>query len=134
MIYMLDTNACIQHLRNRASAVGLKLQEKWRDKIVISAITEFELYHGALGSREPQLERAKVKDFLLFIETISFEKYAAQLAGELRFELEKKGQMIGPFDLQIAATAITHKAILVTHNVSEFSRVPHLVWEDWEKT
>lgn len=39
---------------------------------------------------------------------------------------------IGPNDLLIAATARAHRAVLVTHNVREFSRVADLRLEDWE--
>ena len=41
------------------------------------------------------------------------------------------GQVIGPYDLQIAAIALQHGLIVVTHNVAEFSRVPGLAVEDW---
>jgi tRNA(fMet)-specific endonuclease VapC len=132
MIYMLDTNACIRHLNNPACSVGLKMIDHWRDEFSISAITEFELYYGALGANRPELEVAKVRDFLVPFECVPFARHAAQLAADLRVELERLGQMIGPLDLQIAATAIIRKATLVTHNVKEFSRVPHLKWEDWE--
>ena len=37
-----------------------------------------------------------------------------------------------PNDLLIAAIALTHNLTLVTHNISEFSRVPGLTIEDWE--
>ncbi len=35
-------------------------------------------------------------------------------------------------DLQIAAIALAHNLILVTHNTREFSRIPELQLEDWE--
>lgn len=132
MIYMLDTNACILHLDNPACSIGLKMIEHWQDDFTVSAITEFELYHGALRSSRPDEEVAKVRDFLMRFECVPFARYAAQIAADIRRELERQGQMIGPLDLQIAATAIVRKATLVTHNVKEFSRVPHLEWEDWE--
>jgi tRNA(fMet)-specific endonuclease VapC len=34
--------------------------------------------------------------------------------------------------MQIAATALAHGLILVTHNTREFSRVPRLLIEDWQ--
>lgn len=40
--------------------------------------------------------------------------------------------MIGANDLIIAAIAMTHGLIVVTHNVSEFKRVNGLAIEDWE--
>jgi tRNA(fMet)-specific endonuclease VapC len=42
------------------------------------------------------------------------------------------GSLIGPNDLLIAAIAVVQCAILVTHNVREFSRVEDLLYEDWE--
>jgi tRNA(fMet)-specific endonuclease VapC len=45
---------------------------------------------------------------------------------------ERAGQLIGPYDLMIAAIALTHSLTLVTHNTKEFSRVPGLKLEDWE--
>jgi tRNA(fMet)-specific endonuclease VapC len=129
---MLDTNACIRHLNNPACAVGLKMIEHWQDEFAVSSVTEFELYHGALGARRPDEETAKVRAFLTPLESVPFGRYQAQLAADLRKELEGRGEMIGPLDLLIAATAIVDKATLVTHNVGEFARVPHLRWEDWE--
>ena len=40
--------------------------------------------------------------------------------------------MIGLNDLMIAAVALAHGLIMVTHNVAEFARVPGLTVEDWE--
>jgi tRNA(fMet)-specific endonuclease VapC len=34
--------------------------------------------------------------------------------------------------MQIAAIALVHSLILVTHNTREFSRVPGLRLEDWQ--
>ena len=34
-------------------------------------------------------------------------------------------------DLQIAAIGLQHGLIVVTHNGTEFSRVPNLAVEDW---
>jgi tRNA(fMet)-specific endonuclease VapC len=45
--------------------------------------------------------------------------------------LEKRGQIIGPYDMQIAAQAISRDLILVTNNTAEFSRIPHLKITDW---
>jgi len=48
--------------------------------------------------------------------------------------LEKTGNLIDPYDLLIAAHAITLKSTLVTHNVKEFRRVEGLKIKDWVKT
>jgi len=37
-------------------------------------------------------------------------------------------------DLMIAATALVHNLIVVTHNVHDYSRVPGLTIHDWLTT
>lgn len=46
--------------------------------------------------------------------------------GKIFRHLKNEGVMIGANDLWIAASALRHKAALVTRNISEFSRIPGL--------
>lgn len=50
----------------------------------------------------------------------------------VRHDLEVVGQPIGALDTLIAAYALSIKAVLVTHNSSEFDRVRGLVVQDWQ--
>lgn len=43
----------------------------------------------------------------------------------------RRGLPIGPHDVLIAATALAHGAILVTHDTEELARVHGLRLEDW---
>ena len=45
--------------------------------------------------------------------------------------LEKKGKIISPFDIQIAAHAISENLILVINNNKEFSRIKNIRLENW---
>jgi tRNA(fMet)-specific endonuclease VapC len=63
---------------------------------------------------------------------LNFDDRIADASADIRARLAASGNMIGPYDLQLAATAREHGLILVTHNVSEFSRVVGLKLEDWE--
>jgi tRNA(fMet)-specific endonuclease VapC len=49
----------------------------------------------------------------------------------LRATLERRGKLIGPNDLMIAAHALALDAVLVTDNLSEFTRVDGLKVENW---
>jgi tRNA(fMet)-specific endonuclease VapC len=49
----------------------------------------------------------------------------------IRAELEKRGRLIGPYDLMIAAHAKSVDAVLVTDNTGEFARVDGLKTTDW---
>ena len=51
---------------------------------------------------------------------------SAQFDSLVRMKLNVKKN-----DLRIAAIALEHGAIVVTHNVRDFARVPNLVVEDW---
>jgi tRNA(fMet)-specific endonuclease VapC len=52
-------------------------------------------------------------------------------AAAIRVQLKMRGTPVGPFDLLIAATALEHNLILVTHNLSEFEKIKGLVCESW---
>lgn len=61
-----------------------------------------------------------------------FDDAAADKYAVIRHNLECAGQRIGAHDLEIAAIVVARQLTLVTRNVSEFSRVSGLAWEDWE--
>ncbi len=46
--------------------------------------------------------------------------------------IRPNAQPIGPCEVLLAGHALALGAVLVTHNVREFSRVPRLVVEDWQ--
>mgnify|MGYP002781232803 FL=1 len=70
--------------------------------------------------------------FLAQFVSLPFDDQAAAICGRIRGQLAAQGTPIGPYDVQIAAIAIAHQLILVTHNSREFSRVEDLPIEDWE--
>jgi tRNA(fMet)-specific endonuclease VapC len=63
---------------------------------------------------------------------LPFDDRCAEIAGRIRSDLRAKGTPIGGNDLLIAATALAHDAVLVTHNTRELSRVSGLRLDDWE--
>lgn len=74
----------------------------------------------------------KLNTFLEVFPSLSFDDEASEIYGKIRSRLEKSGQPIGPYDLQIASLAVLNNLTLVTHNVKEFSRIKELKIEDWE--
>jgi tRNA(fMet)-specific endonuclease VapC len=130
MQYLLDTDTCVDLLRNVAPVIE-KLRALAPDDCGISAITSFELFAGAVRARDPRREAQKVQRLLDVIEEISFDADAARRAGALRFELEIAGTPLGPYDLLIASHALVLDLRLVTANMREFGRVPGLSLENW---
>lgn len=63
------------------------------------------------------------------LHEIAFDEESANLASEIRKDLERKGTPIGPMDLLIAATAMAKNLTLVSGNVKEFSRIADLKLE-----
>jgi tRNA(fMet)-specific endonuclease VapC len=101
-------------------------------EIRLSPVVLGELYLGALRSARLDANRKKIDRFAAPYLVLPFDLATAEVYSVIRHTLERQGTPIGPYDLQIAATALTHNCILVTHNLAEFSRVPGLTIEDWE--
>jgi hypothetical protein len=80
--------------------------------------------YGAEGSADPVTNRGHVDAFLAPFPLALLDKAAAVAYGSIRADLARRGQLIGPNDLFIAAIAIAGKLTVVTHNTHEFSRVP----------
>ena len=130
---MLDTNICSFIIREKPLTVKEKLKIISKDnKIVLSSIVASELLYGAFKKESPKLI-STVKTFIDFFEVLPFDLNAAEEYGKLRAYLEKKGNIIGAYDLQIAAHALSLNAVLVTNNTKEFSRIERLRTEDWTR-
>jgi len=132
MTYLLDTSTCVGILRGRAPKARARLDQLGKNECAICSIVLLELRAGALKSQNPIRETAKVDEFLREMNSFQFDDECANLASEIRGNLEKRGVPIGPFDLLIAGIARRHGSIVVTRNIGEFSRVPNLHVEDWE--
>ena len=134
MIYLLDTNTCIVYLRVPQSSVAQKLATLAPTDIALSTVTAFELSRGAYRSIQVAHNLAQVNSFVGRFQCLPFDITVADVAGQIDADLMARGQRIGPYDTLIAATALAHNLVLVTHNTNEFSRVSGLRLEDWEAT
>ena len=131
MKYMLDTNICIYIIKKRPIHIIQTLQQYDIGDLCISSIVVAELEYGIAKSSKPQENRFSLMEFLAPFEIIDFDEKAAKAFGEIRANLEKQGKVIGPFDLQIAAHALSNDYVIVTNNVKEFERVDGLKVVNW---
>ena len=131
MRYLLDTNAWIVYLKDPDSEVRKRLLTVSPREIVTCSIVISELLHGAekYGNRLKRL--ATVQTLLAPFQCLPFDEIDAAHYASLRHDLEVRGEVIGPHDLQIAAICLRHRLTLVTNNVSEFERIGGLVVENW---
>ena len=132
MRYLLDTNACIRILNGSSRRVIERLERLDPVDIAMSAVVRAELVLGARKSSHVAENLRLVEAFFEPFVCLPFDSRTADVYGTIRADLEREGRPIGPNDLLIAATAIAHSLTLVTHNMSEFGRVPGLAVEDWE--
>lgn len=128
--YMLDTNLCIRVLRDRPPAARERFNRE-ADGLCISSVVLMELLHGAEKSACAEHHRRAVEDFAARLDVLAFDAPAAAHAAEIRAQLERRGQPIGAYDLQIAGHARSQGLIVVTGNLDEFRRVDGLRAEDW---
>jgi tRNA(fMet)-specific endonuclease VapC len=130
-MYFLDTNIWVYLLNAKYPHLDELYVTYDKNKIKIPSIVLFELRYGAEKSQKRQKNIDHLNDFLSGIEIVPFDAKAAEIAGNIRADLERNGQIIGANDILIAATVLANHGIVVTNNVSEFSRIKDLVIEDW---
>lgn len=128
--YMLDTNLCIRVLRDRPAGLRDRFNAE-AASLCISTVTLAELLHGAEKSVQASATRQQVEAFADRLAVLSFDAEAAAHYGTIRADLERRGQVIGPYDLMIAGHARSRGLVVVTGNLGEFTRVPGLLAEDW---
>lgn len=95
-------------------------------------VSVFELFAGVERCRDPEREGRKVRAFLEPLHLIPFDWDSALRASAIRWNLEREGKRIGPYDLQLAGQAVALDVVFVTHNTGEFGRIDGLKLEDWE--
>jgi len=128
--YLLDTNILIALSKERPG-LSARLANIHASDILLSSVVVAEIEYGIAKSARPEHNRRVFDTLLAGIQVIPFDEAAARLYGPIRAELESRGQPIGPYDLMIAAHALSHDAVLVTDNLGEFGRVAGLAVENW---
>lgn len=131
--YLLDTNICIYLIKKKPKKILERLKTMNISRIGISSITLSELEYGVEKSQQPQRNRLALIGFVTPLEVYYYDDVAAKKYGEIRATLERRGKVIGPYDMLIAAHAKALDQILVTNNEREFKRIPGLKVENWVK-
>ncbi len=99
MRYMLDTNICIYIIKNKPTKVLKKFSEVEPKDVCISSITSSELWYGVNKSSSFEKNAIALEEFLSPLTILEYDESASKIYGEVRAELEKKGQVIGSMDL-----------------------------------
>jgi tRNA(fMet)-specific endonuclease VapC len=128
---MLDTDICIYIIKRKPLRVLERLESIQPDQLSMSAITFAELMNGAKKSQRVEANVSRLNALGEILEICSFDQQAAVAYGDVRSSLEKRGEVIGPYDLLIAAHALSLDRTLITNNEREFKRVEGLKVDNW---
>ena len=115
---LIDTNIFIDHFRGHALATDF-FESLDQDNIIFSAISEAEIITGKQCNELKKKE--EILQFLRKWQKIDANNSIAIKAGDLAREYSMELA-----DAFIAATAILHKAELLTRNVRDFKQIKEL--------
>ena len=133
MIFLPDTNAWIRFLNPGENRVKDHFLSTDSSAIWLCSVVKAELFFGAMKSTRMAENLALLGQLFTAFSSVPFDDAAARKYGEIRSDLDRKGTPIGPNDLMIAAIALVHGLVVITHNTREFKRITGLKVEDWEK-
>jgi tRNA(fMet)-specific endonuclease VapC len=128
--YLLDTNILSHLVKEPSGVVAQQIAVVGEGRICTSLVVACELRFGAAKKGSAKLS-AQLEAILSAIEILPLEEPVDRHYADIRLHLQLTGQPIGHNDLLIAAHARSLGMIMVTHNESEFSRVPGLMVENW---
>jgi len=130
---LIDTNiliACEKGTLDLEQKIALRGDEP----VFLSVISASELLHGVHRARSEFIRARRlafVETLLSGMEILDINLTTARIHADLWSDLVSRGQMIGPHDGWLAASAMANDCVLVTRNHREFNRIPGLRVEVW---
>ena len=128
--FLLDTNVLSDLVRNPRGRVAEEITKVGESAVATSIIVAAELRFGAVKSGSKRLA-TQLDAILERLIIFPFDAPADEQYGQLRHDLQKKGQVIGANDMLIAAHTLALGRTLVTDNLGEFKRVRGLSTKNW---
>jgi tRNA(fMet)-specific endonuclease VapC len=130
MSFLLDTNILSSHLKTPAILMHRMIQHSGR--LHTSSVCLAELYVWAFNRPNPTGLLNAIERMLLFeVLVVNFDVECAEEFGRTKLLLRRQGIVIAASDLMIAATALVRNCTMVTHNTSDFGKIPNLRIQDW---
>lgn len=129
--YLLDTNVVIAFLQGADRHLRGRLLDSPPDDIGLCSVVKEELIYGAAMSQDPAGARARLAIVFDRLRSLPFDDQAAQICGDLRGRLGRRGRPISTQDAMIASIALANDVTIVTRNAREFRRVEGLRVVTW---
>jgi tRNA(fMet)-specific endonuclease VapC len=130
MKYLLDTAICSTIIKHPQTGRS-RFEKVAAGDIALSSITWAELQAWVSLNTKAQERLLSLQRMFAPIVILPFTAEDAGHFGPIQKYLKNRGALIGALDMMIAAHAISRDLIVVTNNVSHFSRVPGLRIENW---
>lgn len=119
MSFLVDTNVLSELVRKRPDPGVLQWAEEVR-RVAVSVATVEEVCFGLSWKPNPRI-RLWFEEFLANdCEVLPVTAEIAKRSGEIRGQLQARGQTRSSADMIIASTAQEHGLTLVTRNVRDF--------------
>lgn len=130
---VLDINVLIAFQKRNRQVLAQYERALERDEVLaVPALVPYEARKELLNPLYAR--RLTVLDGLLSLHpTLDLDAETTDIAAILFENLRAGGNLIEDADLIIAATALRHRATLVTHNIRHFDRIPGLSLTDWQQ-
>lgn len=122
MTYLVDSDWVIRWFRGH-QAVTQRLASLHTRGLAISIITLAEVYEGVYRAQNPAAHEAAIADFLRWVDVLEVTEATCRHFAQQRARLRRQNELIGDFDLLIAATALEHNLVVLTNNRRHFERV-----------
>lgn len=125
---VLDTSILVAAER-RALRFEALLESLGDEPVAISAVTASELLHGCHRASNAGIRARRsafVEALLDALPILPFGLAEARLHAQIWAELARRGAMIGPHDLLIAASAMARGYLVASLNQRDFARVAGL--------
>jgi predicted nucleic acid-binding protein len=135
MIYLLDTNAVTDLLREHPKALASLAGLQATDRLVTCSIVKGEIRYGLdrlpEGKRRSELE-AKSNRLMASLPCEPVPEGASDHYARIKLNRQRRGLSLDENDLWIAATAFVLGATLVTRD-ADFGGIDGLMVTDWTK-
>jgi tRNA(fMet)-specific endonuclease VapC len=131
---LIDTSIFIESERGRLD-LDSHISARGDEDMFMSVITASELLHGVhRAGPDRKLSRSTtIEGWIEQFPLLDIDLAVARSHARLFAVLKAAGQVIGPHDLWLAASCLTHGLKMVTGNIREFERIPGLIVEDWSR-
>lgn len=130
--FLLDTNM-VSFLMRGDGPTAEQVSRTPLSRLGMSVATELEVEFGIEKAGRPARLVDQFAEVIRGVPVRALPTDIAKHYAQVRCDLEKRGSVIGHFDLIIAAHAVAEGAVLVTNNTTEFKRVKGLRLDDWSK-